>query len=145
MEAEKNDDKDGKAMYKLMDNTAYGKTMENLRNRIVDVRLVRNEEEYLKWTSKSSCMQQKIFNNDLVAIRKRKVTLTLTKQANVRICTLDLSKASMYEFYYDYIENKYGSNSRLLFTDIILSAEDGGWGGGVEPSTKFSKRGGGLT
>ena len=99
-----------------MGNTVYGKTMENLRNRI-DVRLVGNEGDYLKWTSKSSCMQQKIFDNDLVAMRKRKVTLTLTKQANVRIFTLDLSKALMYEFYYDYIKNKYGNNSRLLFTD----------------------------
>ena len=116
IEAEKNGDEDGKVIYKLMGNTVYGKTMENLRNRI-DVRLVGNEGDYLKWTSKSSCMQQKIFDNDLVAMRKRKVTLTLTKQANVRIFTLDLSKALMYEFYYDYIKNKYGNNSRLLFTD----------------------------
>ena len=116
IEAEKNGDEDGKVIYKLMGNTVYGKTMENLRNRI-DVRLVGNEGDYLKWTSKSSCMQQKIFDNDLVAMRKRKVTLTLTKQANVRIFTLDLSKALMYEFYYDYIKNKYGNNSKLLFTD----------------------------
>ena len=50
MEAEKNGDKDGKALYKLINNAVYGQTMENLRNKI-GVRLVSNEEDYLKWAS----------------------------------------------------------------------------------------------
>ena len=33
------------------------------------------------------------------------------------MCVLDLIKVLMYEFHYDYIKNKYGNNSRLLFTD----------------------------
>ena len=45
------------------------------------------------------------------------VTLTLKKPAYVGICILDLSKVLMYEFHYDYIKNKYDSNSRQLFTD----------------------------
>ena len=61
-EAEKNDDKDGKAMYKLMNNAIYRKTMEKLRNRI-DVKLVNNEKEYLKCTSKPSRISHKIFDN----------------------------------------------------------------------------------
>ena len=56
--------------------------MENLRNRI-DVKLVSNKKDYLKWTSKPSYMSQKIFDNDLVTIRKEKVTLTHNKQAYV--------------------------------------------------------------
>ena len=68
----------------------YGKTMENFRNRI-DVRHVSNEKDYLKWTSKPSYMSQKIFDNDLVAIHKSKVTLNFNKPAYVGMCILDLS------------------------------------------------------
>ena len=50
--------------------------MENLRNRI-DLKLVSSKKDYVKWTSKPSYMLHKIFNNDLVVIRKNKVTLIL--------------------------------------------------------------------
>ena len=59
-----------------MNNAVYGKTMYNLRNRI-DVKLVSNKKNYLKWTSKASSMSHKIFDNDSVAIHKSKATLTL--------------------------------------------------------------------
>ena len=67
IQAEKNRDKDGKAFSKLMNNAVCGKTMENWRNRI-DVKLVNNEKEYLKYTSKPSYMSHNIFDNNLVAI-----------------------------------------------------------------------------
>ena len=44
-EAEKNNAKDEKLLYKLMNNVIYGKTMENLRNRI-NVKLVYHEKDY---------------------------------------------------------------------------------------------------
>ena len=75
----KNGDKDGKTLYKLMNSDVYDKTMETLRNRI-DVKLVSNEKNYLNWTSKPRYMSQKFFENDLVAICKSKVAVTLSKQ-----------------------------------------------------------------
>ena len=90
--------------------------MEKLRNR-VDVGLVNNKKDYLKWISTPSYLRQKIFDNNLVVIHKIKTTLTLKKPANIRICVLELSKVPMYEFHFDYIKNKYGSKSRLSFTD----------------------------
>ena len=60
---------------------------------------------------------QKIFDNNLVAIHKNKVTLTLNKPAYVGMCTLQLTKLLMYKFHYDYIKIKYGNKSRLLFTE----------------------------
>ena len=89
--------------------------MKNLRNRI-DVRLESIKKDYLKWTSKPSYMSHKIFDTDLVAIRKNKVTLMLKKPAYTGMCSLELSKVLMYEFHYDYIKNKYGNKSKLLFT-----------------------------
>ena len=70
IEAEKIGDKNEKALYRLMKKSVYSKTMENVRYRI-DVRIVSNEKCYLKWTSKSSHVSQKIFDNDLVAIRQK--------------------------------------------------------------------------
>ena len=116
IEEEKNGGKDGRVLYKLMKNAVYGKTMEKLRNRI-DLKLASNKKAYLKWTPKPSYMSHKIFNNDLVPIRKKKVTLTPNKPAFIGMCILELSEVLMYEFHYDYIENKYGNNSRLLSTD----------------------------
>ena len=63
-----------------MNNVVYGKTMENLRNRI-DGRLASHKKDYLKGKLKPTHMSQKIFENDLVTICKTKVTLMLNKQA----------------------------------------------------------------
>ena len=52
-----------------------------------------------------------------LAIQKNKITLRLNKPAYIGMCILDLSKLLMYKFHYDYIKNKYGNNSRPLFTD----------------------------
>ena len=93
-----------------------GKTIENLRHKI-DVQLASNKKDYLIRTSKASYMSHKIFHNDFVTIRINKVTLTLNKPAYTGMCILELSKVLMYEFHFDYIKNKYGNNSRLLFTD----------------------------
>ena len=49
-------------------------------------------------------MSHTIFDNDFVATRKNKVTLTLNKSAYIGMCILDLSKVLMYEFHYDYIK-----------------------------------------
>ena len=83
--------------------------MESIRNKI-NAKLVSNKKDYLKWTSKPSYMSHKIFDNDLVAICKNKVTLTPNKPAYIGMCLLELSKVLMYKFH-------YGNNSRLLFTE----------------------------
>ena len=93
-----------KDFFKLMNNSVFGKTMENLQKR-VDVRLVTNEKKLLKLTSKPTYVSSKILNENLVAVHKIKETLTLNRPANVGMCILDLSKTLMYNFHYNYIKN----------------------------------------
>ena len=67
-------------------------------------------------------MSHKIFDNNLVAIRKNEVALKLNKPAYIRMCILVLSKVLMHEFHYDYIKYKYDNKSKLLFagTDSLM-------------------------
>ena len=105
-----------KDFFKLMNNSVFGKTMENLRKR-VDVRLVTNEKKLDKLTSKPTFVSSKIFNKNLMAVHKIKETLTLNRPAYVGMCILDLSKTLMYDFHYNYIKKKYNDRAKLLFTD----------------------------
>ena len=105
-----------KNFFKLMNNSVFGKTMENLRKR-VDVRLVTTKEKFLKLSSKPTYVSSKIFNENLVAVHKIKETLLMNRPAFVGACILDLSKTFMYDFHYNYIKSKYGDKAKLLFTD----------------------------
>ena len=67
------------------------KQCQNLETKI-HVKLVINEKDYLKCTSKPSYMSQKVFDNNLVTIWKSKVSLNLNKLANTGMCILKLSK-----------------------------------------------------
>ena len=105
-----------KDFFKLMNNSVFGKTMENIRKR-VDVRLVTNKDKLLKLTSKPTYVSSKIFNENLVAVHKIKETLTMNRPAFIGACILDLSKTLIYDFHYNYIKHKYDNKAKLLFTD----------------------------
>ena len=99
-----------------MNNSVYGKIMENLRKR-TKVRLVNNAKNYKKYVSRPSFASQKIFNENLVAIHGIKPVLTLDKPIYVGFGILDLSILLMFEFHYKYIETKYNNRAKLLFSD----------------------------
>ena len=60
-----------KDFFKLVINAVYGKTMENLRKKI-NVRLVNNEKDFLKYTSKPSYVTHELFDKDYTAIHEIK-------------------------------------------------------------------------
>ena len=101
--------------FKLMNNSVFGKTMENIRKR-VDVKLITEGNKLLKLASKPTYVSRKIINEKLIAVHKIKETLLLNRPVYVGMCTLDLSKTLMYEFHYNYVKRKYGEKAKLLFT-----------------------------
>ena len=105
-----------KDLFKLLNNTVFVKTMENIRKR-VDVRLVTDQKKLSKLVSKPTYVNSKIFNEDLVAVHKIKETLTLDRPAYVGMSILDLSKRLMYHFHYNHVKSRYGKKAKLLFTD----------------------------
>ena len=105
-----------KDFFKLMNNSIFSKTMQNLRKR-VDIKLVTTHKKLDKMTSKPTYVSSKIFNENLMAVHKIKEVLTLNRPAYVGMCILDLSKTLMYDFHYNYIKKKYADRAKHLFTD----------------------------
>ena len=95
-----------KVFFKLMINSVYGKTMENLRKRI-NVRLVNNEKHFLKYTSRPTYITHKIFGKDYAAIHEIKPLLILNKPICIGFTIVDLSKWKMYDFHYNFIKKKF--------------------------------------
>ena len=105
-----------KDFFKLMNNSVFGKTMENVRNRI-NVKLVTNELSLNKLVTKPNFKSANIFHENLVAIHMEKTTVKLNKPIPIGMSILDLSKTLMSKFHYDYIKPKWGDKAALLFTD----------------------------
>ena len=113
MEAKNEFEKD---FFKLMNNSVFGKTMENIRNR-VNIKLVNDKKQAEKLSAKPNFNHCNIFSEDLVAIHMKKTKLYFDKPVYLGMCILDSSKTLMYEFHYNYIKKKYGDKAKLLFTD----------------------------
>ena len=104
--------------YKLMNNSVFGKTMENLRNR-VDVKIVRawENDKIRKLTSSPSYDRYIIFGNDMAGIHMRKTKLVLNKPVYAGMTILENSKILMYDFFYNRLKARYGGRCELVYTD----------------------------
>ena len=102
--------------YKLLNNSVFGKTMENLRNR-VNVCLCNDEVKAKKLISSPTFKHVEIINEDLVMIHRVRAKIEQNKPIYTGFSIFELSKVHMYKFHYDTIVAKYGLDCRLMFTD----------------------------
>ena len=117
-----------KDFFKLMNNSVFGKTMENVINHR-DIKLVTNDERRNKLVSEPNYHTTKHFSEDLQAIEMRKTKVIMNKPVYLGQAILDISKTIMYEFWYDYIKPKYEDKAKLCYMDtdkfiILIETED---------------------
>ena len=105
-----------KDFYKLMNNSVFGKTMENIR-RHRDIKLVNNKEKYLKTVMKPNFKSGTLLGKDLMGCEMGKIKVVMNKPVYLGQAILDLSKIIMYEFHYDYMLPKYGDRIKLCYMD----------------------------
>lgn len=117
-----------KDFFKLMVNAIYGKTMENVRNR-VDIKLKKGWEGRHGAGRLVAMPNYKTFTvlgENLVAIEMSKTQVVMDKPIAVGMAILELSKVVMYDFYYGHLKPQYGHNVTMLYTDtdsFILEVE----------------------
>ena len=107
-----------KDFYKLMNNSVFGKTMENIR-RHRNIKLVNNKEDYLKSVMKPNFKSGTLLGPDLMSCEMGKVKVVMNKPVYLGQAILDLSKTIMYEFHYDYMKRKYSEDKlKLCYMDM---------------------------
>jgi len=104
--------------YKLMNNSVFGKTMENLRNH-VDVKIVQSwkTDKIRKLVDSPSYASHEIFGNHMGGIHMYKTRLYLDKPIYTGMTILENSKILMYDFFYNQMKARYGEKWELIYTD----------------------------
>ena len=99
-----------------MNNSVFGKTMENVRN-YKDIKLVTTDKRRKRLVSEHNYHTHKRFSQHLMAIEMKKKKVKMTKPVYLGLSILDISKPLMYELWYDYIKPKYEDKAKLCYID----------------------------
>ena len=105
-----------KDFFKLMNNSVFGKTIENIRKR-QNIFIIDDRKKAVKLTSRPNFDRATIFDKNLIAVHMKKTEVYFNKPVYVGQAILDLSKTLMFDFHYNYIQEKYKDKAELLFTD----------------------------
>ena len=117
-----------KEFFKLMNNSVFGKTMENVTKQR-DIKLVTTDQKRNKLVSEPNYHTTKHFSENLSAIEMKKTKVKMNKPIYLSMSILDITKTRMYEFWYHYLKPKYGDKVKLCYADtdsfiIHITTED---------------------
>ena len=117
-----------KDFFRLMNNVVFGKTMENVRKHR-DIKLVKSDKKKNKLVSEPNFHTMKLIDNNLAITEMKKVKVKMNKPIYLGLSILDISKITMYQFWYDYVKIKYQDRARLCYMDtdsfvVIIKTKD---------------------
>ena len=105
-----------KDLFKLMNNSVFGKTMENIRKHR-DIKLVTTDKKRSKLVSEPNYHTINLISEDLSIIEMKKAKVKMNKPIYLGLSILEINKILMYEFWYDYMKPKYNDNVKLCDMD----------------------------
>ena len=105
-----------KDLFKLMNNSVFGKTMENIRKHR-DIKLVKTDKKRSKLVSEPNYHTINLISEDLSIIEMKKTKVKMSKPNYLGLSILEISKTLMYEFWYDYMNPKYNNDVKLCYMD----------------------------
>ena len=105
-----------KVLLKLMNNSVFGKTMENIRKHR-DIKLVTTDKKRSKLVSEPNYHTINLISEDLAIIEMKKTKVKMNKPVYLGLSILEISKTLMYEFWYDYMKPKYNNDVKLCYVD----------------------------
>ena len=109
-----------KDFFKLMNNSAFGKTMEKMRKHR-DIKLVTTDKRRNQLASEPNYHTTKYLSENLMAIEMKMIKVKMNKPIHLSMSTLDLSKTLMYGFWYDYIKPNYQGKAKKNVTRILIA------------------------
>ena len=107
----------GKDLFKLMNNSVFGKTMENIRKHR-DIKLVTTDKKRSKLVSEPNYHTINLISEDLSIIEMKRTKVKMNKPIYLVLSILEISKLLMYEFWYDYMKPKYNDDVKLSYMDM---------------------------
>ena len=98
-----------------MNNSVFGKTMENVKNR-VDIKLTTDDNEAIKYFSQLHFKESKCING-LYLMQTYRKEICYDKPIYVGTTILDLSKVCMMDFHYNVIHKNFENKYILVYSD----------------------------
>ena len=117
-----------KDFFKLMNNSVFGKTMENVRNHR-DIKIVTTNKQRNKFAAEPNYHSTKHISKDFLIMEMTKAEVKMNKPTYFGRAILDISKTLLHEFWYDYLKPKYENRVKLCYMDtdsfvINIETED---------------------